>query len=277
MIKLQRRRAVAHVPKRFQQPKLNVAAATLATIYYDAQIAGKFTFDSSAWKPAKGALKIDTGGKCAYCETSTEVVAHGDVEHFRPKSIYWWLAFVFDNYLFSCQICNQTYKGDRFPKAGAALAPPPMPPVLPTGPALTTLLASLILDATQVADAQVAALWSAEDADLPHPYYEDPEALFVYEADDTNREVWLRSAGGARADRALAAVETVLGLNREELRRLRYAEYRPLVIINASLPHLTLSLRRDAITELRVQQGRTQPFAGMKRHYARAWGLPGPF
>jgi hypothetical protein len=50
-----------------------------------------------------------------------------------------------------------------------------------------------------------------------------------------------------------------------------------MVIINASLPHLTPSLRKDAITELRIQQGRTQPFAGMKRHYARSWGLPGPF
>ena len=76
MIKLQRRRSSAHVPKRFQQPKLDVAASALATIYYDAQISGKFAFESKAWKPAKGALKIDTGGKCAYCETSTEVVAH---------------------------------------------------------------------------------------------------------------------------------------------------------------------------------------------------------
>ena len=277
MIKLQRRRTSAHVPKRFQQPKLQEAAAALATLYYEAQVAGKFTFDSKAWKPAKGALKIDTGGKCAYCETSTEVVAHGDVEHFRPKSIYWWLAFVFDNYLFSCQICNQTYKGDRFPKAGALLAAPVMPPAPPTGPALQTLLASLVIDATALSDAQVEALWSVEDADLPHPYHEDPERLFVYEADDANREIWLRSAGGVRADRALAAVETVLGLNREELRRVRYAEYRPLVIINASLPQLTPSLRRDAIAELRIQQGRTQPFAGMKRFFARAWGLPGPF
>lgn len=277
MIKLQRRRKAAHVPKRFQQPKLDEAASALATIYYDAQTSGKFAFESKAWKPAKGALKIDTGGKCAYCETSTEVVAHGDVEHFRPKSIYWWLAFAFDNYLFSCQICNQTFKGDRFPTGGPTLAPPVMPVALPAGAALKTLLASLVLDATLLSDAQIQALWSAEDADLPHPYYEDPEGLFVYEADDLNREVWLRSAGGARADRALAAAETVLGLNREELRRLRYADYKPLLIINASLPHLTAALKREAITELRVQQGRTQPFAGMKRYYARAWGLPGPF
>ncbi|HEX7819562.1 MAG TPA: hypothetical protein VF463_02975 [Sphingobium sp.] len=277
MIRLQRRRAATYVPKRFQQPKLKEAASLLPTLYYQAQQTGKFGFESKSWKPAKGALKIDTGGKCAYCEVSTDVVAHGDVEHFRPKSVYWWLVFAFDNYLFSCQICNQSFKGDAFPVSGVVLTAPAMPPALPTGAALDALLASLTLDATALDDAQVAALWSAEDADLPHPYHEDPQQLFTYEADDRNREIWLRSAGGARADRALAAAETVLGLNREELRRLRYTDYRPLMIINASLPNLPPSLRKDALTELRVQQGRTQPFAGMKRYFARQWGLPGPF
>lgn len=277
MIKLQRRRAATQVPKRFQQPKLGEAATLLVTLYYGAQATGKFAFETKSWKPAKGALKADTGGKCAYCEASTDVVAHGDVEHFRPKSIYWWLAFTFDNYLFSCQICNQTYKGDQFPISGLVLTEPAMPVAPPAGPGLQALLATLTLDATALLDAQVEALWSTENADLPHPYHEDPEQLFRYEADDLNREIWLRSTGGARADRALAAAEIVLGLNREELRRLRYADYRPLVIIQASLGSLPPSLRREAIHELRLQQGRTQPFAGMKRFYARAWGLPGPF
>lgn len=277
MIKLKRRRTEKQVPKRFQQPKLNDAALLLVTLYLAAQASGKFGFESKSWKPAKGALKLDTGGKCAYCEASTDVVAHGDVEHFRPKSIYWWLAFSFDNYLFSCQICNQSFKGDLFPISGQVLSGPAMPVTLPIAPDLQTLLDTLTLDATALTDTQVAALWSSEDADLPHPYHEDPELLFTYEVDDRNREIWVRSAGGARADRALAAVETVLGLNREELRRSRYSEYRPLMLIGASLPNLPAPLQRDAINELRLQQGRTQPFAGMKRYYAKALGLPGPF
>lgn len=277
MIRLERRRGAAHVPKTFQQPKLSAAAEKLARIYYDAKETGKYGFESSAWKPAKGALKKDTGGKCAYCEASTDVVAHGDVEHFRPKSIYWWLAFVYDNYLFSCQICNQSYKGDKFPIAGNLAAAPTMPPALPTDRDLPNLLKTLVLDPTRLTDGDLLALWAAEDADLPNPYLEDPEPLFTYEADDRNREIWMRSAGGARADRAFAAADAVLGINREELRRLRYADYRPFFMLRATLDQLTPDLRQDVMRELRVQQGRRQPFAGMKRFYAKQWGLPGPF
>ena len=277
MIRLERRRAAAYVPKAFQQPKLKLAAGKLANLYYAARLSGRFEFESAAWKPAKGALKQDTGGKCAYCEVSTDVVAHGDVEHYRPKSIYWWLALAFENYLFSCQICNQKFKGDEFPIGGTRLPEPAMPPALPTGPELDLLLQTLILDSTLLTDQDVAALWVAEDADLPNPYLEDPEHLFAYEVDDINREITIRSAGGGRADRAMRAAESVLGLNREELRRLRYSDYRPFFMLRATLDHLTPSLRQEVLRELRVQQGRRQPFAGMKRFFAKRWGLPGPF
>lgn len=278
MIRLQRRRGMAQVPKSFQQPKLKAAAAKLATIYFTGLATGEREFPSSAWKPAKGALKKDTGGKCAYCEASTDVVAHGDVEHFRPKSIYWWLAFAFDNYLFSCQICNQTFKGDKFPISGVPAVAPAMPAAAPIGPALDALLDILIFDATLVDDLHVAALWAGEDADLPHPYFEDPEPLLRYEVDDPNQEVWIRSAGGARADRAAAAMDAVLGLNREELRKLRYIDYRTFAVFRAVLMgNIDPTVRQSVTSEIRVQQGRRQPFAGMKRYFARGWGLPGPF
>ena len=66
---------------------------------------------SRVWKAAKPQLKIESGGKCAYCESPTDTVAHGDVEHFRPKSVYWWLAYCYDNYVYACQICNQVLQG----------------------------------------------------------------------------------------------------------------------------------------------------------------------
>jgi hypothetical protein len=77
--------------------------------------AGTLEFNSNVWKAAKPQLKLETGGKCAYCESPTDTVAHGDVEHYRPKSKYWWLAYCYENYLYACQICNQVYKGDEFP------------------------------------------------------------------------------------------------------------------------------------------------------------------
>ena len=37
------------------------------------------------------------------------------VEHYRPLAIYPELAMQYDNYLWSCDICNRSHKGDRFP------------------------------------------------------------------------------------------------------------------------------------------------------------------
>jgi hypothetical protein len=59
-------------------------------------------FNSVFWKLAKKQLKKESNGKCAYCEANLQVVAFGDVEHYRPKSIYWWLAYTYDNYVYAC-------------------------------------------------------------------------------------------------------------------------------------------------------------------------------
>ncbi|MBI1786218.1 MAG: hypothetical protein HYR60_01540, partial [Acidobacteria bacterium] len=80
-----------------------------------AQVAATFEFKPGYWKDGKARLKAETHGKCAYCESKIDTVAHGDVEHFRPKSVYWWLAYCYDNHLYACQICNQVFKKDRFP------------------------------------------------------------------------------------------------------------------------------------------------------------------
>lgn len=62
--------------------------------------------------------------KCCYCERIRELKRESDLEHFRPKANvaeetdhfgYWWLAYAFDNYLYSCKICNEDFKKDRFP------------------------------------------------------------------------------------------------------------------------------------------------------------------
>lgn len=65
--------------------------------------------------------------KCCYCE-SKEQSKRNDVEHYRPAGRavrspgsaathgYWWLAFTWENLLFSCRNCNQSpAKLDKFP------------------------------------------------------------------------------------------------------------------------------------------------------------------
>ncbi len=58
----------------------------------------------------KEALILIYNGKCAFCEQKEEL---SHIEHFRPKDIYYWLAFSWDNLLMSCPTCN-THKGTDF-------------------------------------------------------------------------------------------------------------------------------------------------------------------
>lgn len=53
-------------------------------------------------------------GKCAFCDSSLRHISYGDIEHFRPKSKYWWLASEWKNLLLACPRCN-TSKRDKFP------------------------------------------------------------------------------------------------------------------------------------------------------------------
>lgn len=51
----------------------------------------------------KAALSLIYHDKCAFCECQVE---QWHVEHYRPKSIYYWLAFSWDNLLLACPTCN---------------------------------------------------------------------------------------------------------------------------------------------------------------------------
>lgn len=42
--------------------------------------------------------------KCAFCEQRVEQF---HVEHYRPKQIYYWLAFSWDNLISACSFCNE--------------------------------------------------------------------------------------------------------------------------------------------------------------------------
>ena len=52
---------------------------------------------------------------CAFCESNISEGHHYDTEHFRPKSIYYWLAFEWSNFLLSCRKCNSDCKDEQFP------------------------------------------------------------------------------------------------------------------------------------------------------------------
>ena len=62
----------------------------------------------------KRQLRDDQHGKCSYCECSL-TGQFGDVEHYRPKNEYYALAYVWDNLLLSCEVCNRVCKNKKFP------------------------------------------------------------------------------------------------------------------------------------------------------------------
>lgn len=87
----------------------------------------KFSSEVYADKTVKEQLLEDQHRKCAYCEQSKNG-DFGCVEHFRPKGGYdtyannslvkpgyYWLAYEWDNLLFSCSECNTSCKKNHFP------------------------------------------------------------------------------------------------------------------------------------------------------------------
>ena len=99
-----------------------------------ASAARAFEFSKNIYgnRRVKNALSKIQSGKCCYCESEFSGTYPGDVEHFRPKGRvrqrrgalaeypgYFFLAYRWENLLFSCFICNSSGKGDFFPVANA--------------------------------------------------------------------------------------------------------------------------------------------------------------
>lgn len=279
MIKLKRDRAA--IPAKYRGTKFQTLMEKLLAGFYEFDRDVPFNTQKrrfQQWKGAKLALIAESHGKCAYCESPTSVVTYGDVEHFRPKDLYWWLAFSFDNYTYSCQLCNQKFKGANFTLAGTRAKPPAtLPAATPTAAKITTLAAKLCPDPANHNDAALLAYFAPEKADLPHPYLFDPETIFAWEVDDTNREVALVSGSNSAAHkRSTKAAENFLGLNREELRRARYAQYsmiyaHSLVVQESS----QATIRNRSIQALTDAADARMPYAAMTRYFLREWGLLG--
>jgi hypothetical protein len=241
---------------------------------------GNLSFNSGFWKQAKPQLKIETHNKCAYCEADTTVVAHGDVEHFRPKDIYWWLAYCYDNYLFSCQICNQVYKSNKFPIRSARLPEPAVDPEM-SDEKLQQLAGGLAPDPLHDQEGLPMATFLQQiNQELPgliDPYLFDPAELFAWAADATLREVRLIPRDDTvEATSAVQAATEFLGLNREELCDLRWREYEKVqvfkdVLASGKLPAELAQRVNETISDMMANDA---PFAGMIRYYVwHVWGL----
>ena len=146
-------------------------------------------------------------GKCCYCESKVRHTGPGTIDHYRPKAAsqqqagapytrpgYYWLAYDWQNLLFECVACNQSYKRSLFP----------------------------LRDDSRRALSHLHPL-NQEQPLLIDPTLEDPGAFISF------REEYAFAVGAN--DRGLATID-VLGLNdREELVEQRRQWIRTLSVL----------------------------------------------
>ena len=241
----------------------------------------KHVFKSSCWRAAKKQLFAETGEKCAYCETPTLPGAFGDVDHYRPKSSYWWLAYCYDNYLAACQLCNQRFKKDIFPIQNRKMTAPAIRRNTTDNfiDAKAGTIAPDPLDADQVND--FIHQHQQERPLLLNPYFDDPAEYFAWRADDVLREVEITpnsenfqveivvNTENPNVEPIAEASIEYYGLNRKELRDYRYifynyySEYRQIL----ESDRIPLENRTDIINTIEGMKAPGAPFAGMIRYF----------
>ncbi len=234
----------------------------------------KIEFKSSFWKTAKAQLKRESNGKCAYCEANTEVVAHGDVEHYRPKSVYWWLAYTYDNFLYACQICNQIYKSDNFPiDANQLVAPSILNNT--SNQEIEQLAGHISPDPIDInlnfTLQHYLEAHRSEKAFLLNPYFDDPSIYFAYEVDDIIEEVKIIPTAIQYLSYVKAA-EDFYGINRIELKNARYQIFQIFRVFKKMSHKLSIEktdefLRKDIKKQLDSMLSDKYLFAGMNRYF----------
>lgn len=231
--------------------------------------AEKHDFISDRWRAAKEQLIAEAKGKCAYCEAPLTTVSFGDVEHYRPKSKYWWLAYCYENYLVSCQLCNQKFKGDKFPIKNSKMKGPSIRKDTPDTfiEKNAGKLAPDPLNREEISG--FAKLHNMERPYLLNPYYDDPNKYFAWRADDNLREVELIPSNAKSRDFSDIAISNY-GLNRQELKENRWMVYSFFIILKDTLNERGLSqeIRIRIENQIKIMQEQDAPFAGMVRYFS---------
>lgn len=104
------------------------ASNALESACEEAEAGIKINFQPKVWSELKRWLLDNVFfGKCAYCESKTEVAGYAAADHYRPKGRvdgdpehegYHWVAYDWRNLVPCCDRCNTGAKRDRFPIAG---------------------------------------------------------------------------------------------------------------------------------------------------------------
>ena len=198
------------------------------------------------------------------------MVDYGDVEHFRPKSKYWWLAYCLDNYLVSCAICNQKFKSNVFPILNDKLKSP-IVRASHSNAKLDEIAKSMVPDPLKPDAVQEFMLLHESEATLlVNPYIDDPADYFAWHADMTIEEVELVPGDGSNvANECVVAAKEVYGLDRSQLRRSRYHTFdsyltKKLTLEDSGISANTRNINQNSLNRMTRA---THPYAGMIRFF----------
>lgn len=232
------------VPSFFHSKDHEVLTAQVAS-HFDLPMASRRQRRAPAYLTSKGMKSVKLAlyelfcGKCAYCEQPVEPGA-AEIENFRPKVLYPWLTYDWNNLLLSCPVCNRN-KGGRFPLAD-----------------------DLIRVSEPGADI------GREHALLIDPTTVDPEAHFTY---DSGRIV-------PRDPTDIIASTTIatLGLNRDALVRSRQSAIQRLKKANAKIWAAELALDQAFLGTKRdfLRRGHPDLLASLGLREVEAWSRTGP-
>jgi hypothetical protein len=275
MIKLERKKTIGNVAKNFYG-KTRIKWNKELLIRQQQILNGtaqEHEFIGQRWKDAKKYLFQESSNKCAFCEAKVPHVAHGDIEHYRPKSTYWWLAYAWDNYLSSCQLCNQSFKSTHFPIKNQAMLAPSITPTIP--PEIIDILAN-ILTCDPITDTEgfpfkdFLKLHKKEHPFILNPYFDNPEKILGWKADDVlgEVEVFVLDNVPNKIDYD-TAINQFLGLNRLELKQLRYDEYSKFMVFKRAFGEtaISASTKKSIKTVLDKMKKSDAIFAGMVRYF----------
>lgn len=226
MIKLERNINQADIPSSFTSNGKRGRELHLLKEVRNKLINPKYKIKYQDWGATKKNLLNESKDKCAYCESNFPTVAYGDVEHFRPKSKYWWLAYCYVNYLASCQLCNQKYKRDKFPINGNKLIEPVNITSQSSDLELQSHAGNLAPD--PFSRQQLAQFEIEHNNEIPlliDPYFDDPAEYFGYSFNDDLKEVRLIPLNQNVIQKVKKSIE-VFGLNRQKLRKKRWSTLR---------------------------------------------------
>ncbi|MFA0448538.1 hypothetical protein AB4587_05150 [Vibrio breoganii] len=103
--------------------KASKQGKSLSDIHQSMMVARKNAINSRSriWRMLNKQLAKVSFGKCWYCQ-SMDIRSPKPVDHFRPKSSvkecsehsgYWWLAFSWENFRYSCTYCNSAHENER--------------------------------------------------------------------------------------------------------------------------------------------------------------------